>query len=187
MNIGYQGIEGSNSEEVAHIYAKKNNIEDVVFVPLVNSKNVVEALRSRKIDIGVMATYNLRAGIVVETKEALENINLEQLEEIKIPIHHCVFVKQGAKKEDIKIIASHIQALGQTKENLEKLFPSCEKMEVEDTALAAKRLYEDQYGDDVAVVCRKNAGEIFNLKLLYENIEDDKENATLFGIYKITD
>lgn len=36
-----------------------------------------------------------------------------------------------------------------------------------------------------AVICRKNAGKFYGLHLLAENIEDDKSNKTLFGLYKL--
>ena len=54
-----------------------------------------------------------------------------------------------------------------------------------DTAIAAKMLAKGQYGEDYAVICRKNAGELFGLHLLAENIEDDKSNKTLFGLFKL--
>lgn len=185
MKIGYQGIEASNSEEASHIFGKKFDNDVIEYVPLVDSYNVVKALVNREIDFGVMAIYNAIAGTVEETKIALEGVNLEKILEIKLPIHHCVFKNKNTDLSNIKIVASHIQALEQTKNNIKKLFTNCTKMEVEDTALSAKKLANNEIDANTVVICRKNAGEMYNLELVYENIEDEKNNITTFGIYKL--
>ena len=59
MKIGYQGIEGSNSEASAKSMAKRLGWTDVEYVPLIHSRGVVEALLSGEVDCGVMATLNL--------------------------------------------------------------------------------------------------------------------------------
>ena len=40
IKIGYQGIEGSNAEQAARDLVKKLSLQDVEFVPLVDSKPV---------------------------------------------------------------------------------------------------------------------------------------------------
>ena len=57
-------------------------------------------------------------------------------------------------------------------------------METNDTASAARNLSEGFFGDDYAVICRKNAGEYYNLQLVHENIEDLCNNKTEFQVYK---
>ena len=182
MKIGYQGIEGSNSEAVAKQFEKSLH-KECVLIPLVNSKNVVDALENNVIDYGVMATYNILGGIVTETKEALKNKNFKLIETIRIPIHHCLFKKKNVDLANIRTIASHEQALKQTNEHIRHLFPNVNTVQIDDTALAAKYLSEDILDNTVAVICRKNAGELFNLDLVYENIEDNTSNYTEFGIY----
>lgn len=185
MKIGYQGIEGSNSEEVAHLYGKELRNEIVEYIPLIDSIHVVNSLINKEIDIGVMATYNYIAGIVEETETALKNTNLNEIKEIEVPIHHCLFKKKEVNLNDIKIIASHIQALSQTRNNVRRLLSNTIEQEVEDTGLAAKKLANGELEKDTAVICRKNAGQMYNLDLVFENIEDDKNNFTRFGIYKL--
>jgi prephenate dehydratase len=62
--------------------------------------------------------------------------------------------------------------------------PKVKPLEIEDTAIGAYKLKSGEYKNDVAVLCRKNAGEINNLHLLFENIEDNKDNATEFALFK---
>lgn len=184
IKIGYQGIEGSNSENAATKIATKMKINNVEFIPLIDSANVVNELKADKIDYGVMAIKNSIAGEVIETKKALKNQNIKLVMKEVLPIHHYLFKKKEIDKEKIKVIASHKQALEQTKNNIRKLFLNIKILETQDTALAAKDLNKGILNSDVAVICTKKAGEIYGLDIVYKNIEDNKENYTTFGLYE---
>lgn len=178
------GIPFSNSEEAAMLFVRKNRWNGIDLVPLMNSRSVVEHLENGLIEYGVVASSNIIAGPVSETVESLsgrENIEVQQT--IDVPIHHCLFVKREGNKIDT--IASHPQALMQTSKNLEKLFPDTKRIEVEDTAYAAEMLFEGLLPDNVGVVCRKDAGENYDLFLMYENIEDDPQNTTTFSLIRL--
>ena len=54
--IGYQGIEGSNSEVAAKDMARNCLCVNPEFVPLTSSENVISALLQGNIDYGVFAT-----------------------------------------------------------------------------------------------------------------------------------
>lgn len=179
MKIGYMGIEGSFSQEAS--IAMESRAE---LIPLVSAQNVVDALKSEEIDFGVLAKVNSTAGEVTETKEALKNIDYSIVKEYDLPIHHCVYIRQDKSLEDIHAIASHEQALNQTIQSREKLFKGLTVIEVEDTALSAKKLSEGSLDENTAIICSKVAGEIFHLKLVYENIEDKKDNTTHFIMIK---
>ena len=187
MKIGYQGIEGSYSEEAAKKFAKQLKLENAQYVPLVNSQNIVKAFEDENIEYGVFAVKNHYAGVVLETKEALENTskNLKCISKLELPVHHCVFKKDATiRNEDLEIIASHIQALMQTEKFRKKNLPNLEEKELEDTAIAARYLSEGKLDRSVAVICSKQAGMKFGLQLMYENVEDVKDNITDFEIYK---
>lgn len=185
--IGYQGEIGSNAEEAAKRFILKFGLANVELIPLVNSKPVIENLENKNIDYAVVAIKNSIAGIVEETVEVIKDKNLEIIDKEIIPIHHCLFKKKEVKTEDIEIIASHIQALNQTKENRKKYFPNCQEKEMKDTALAARLLSEGKLSNKHAVLCRKETGEMYKLELIKENLEDNKDNYTEFHIYKIAE
>lgn len=185
IRIGYQGDEGSNAEEASKKIAQKLKIENVKLIPLVSSKEVISKLKNGQIDYAVVATKNTIGGVVSETFESIKNEYLELVSTEIIPIHHCIFIHSDSKVEDIKEVASHIQAIRQTENNIKKLFPDCKTMEIEDTAIGAKYLSSGILSKDTAVICRKNAGEKYNLKLVYENIEDDRNNQTEFRVFKL--
>lgn len=186
MKIGYQGIEGSNSEASAKSMAKRLGWTDVEYVPLVHSRGVVEALLSGAVDCGVMATLNHVAGVVQETESALRGVNYRMLALDCIPIHHCLFVKDASVTE-IRSIASHIQALEQCRGTLTQDYPEAAWKEEEDTAIAARYLAEGLLPRDAGVLCRRDAGEAFGLHLVRENLEDDAENATEFELIRLSE
>jgi len=186
MKIGYQGIEGSNSQASARNMAQRLGWTDVEYVPLVHSKGVVDALLAGEVDFGVMATLNHVAGVVLETQAALKGLKYRMLALDCIPIHHCLFVKDPSVKE-IHTVASHIQALKQCKGTLERDYPGAVWKEEEDTAIAARHLAEGALSPDTGVLCRKDAGEAFGLHLLRENLEDDPDNATEFELIRLSE
>lgn len=182
MKIGFQGDIGSNAEEATQKFVDEIRLYKAEKIPLISSENVVSALLDGAIDYGVMAIRNSKAGEVLETKKAL-NENIELIQEIQIMMHHCVFTK--SKGISITAVASHIQALQQTIQTRSKILPQAKEVECADTALAAKMLYNGEYPENYAVICRKNAGEYYRLNLFAENIEDDKLNKTTFGLFKL--
>ena len=182
--IGYQGIEGSNSQASARNMAERLGWTDVEYVPLVHSKGVVSALQAGTVDYGVMATLNHVAGVVLETEAALRGVNYRMLALDCIPIHHCLFVKDPSVRS-IRMVASHIQALKQCCGTLSRDYPGAVWKEEEDTAIAARHLAEGILPPDVGVLCRRDAGEAFGLHLLQKNLEDDRENATEFELIRL--
>lgn len=184
MKIGYQGIQGSNSLAAARNMAERLGWTEVEYIPLVHSKGVVDALLTGTADYGVMATRNLIAGPVLETETALQGLRYQILAEDRIPIHHCLFVKDSSVTAP-RAVASHIQALTQCQGTLGREYPDAVRQEYEDTAIAARHLAEGVLPADTGVLCRRDAGESFGLYLLREDLEDDPNNATEFMLIQL--
>lgn len=181
IKIGYQGDAGSNSEAASAGFAVTQGMKNVEYVPLVNSKNVVDAVMAGKVDYGVMASRNHIAGYVRETEEALTGVSYHLAAALCLPIHHCLFVKDPTITHPA-VIASHPQALAQCKDTLAQEYAYAEQLEIADTAIGARYLADGTLPSNVGVLCRRNAGEAFGLHLLQENLEDDPTNATDFII-----
>lgn len=184
MKIGFQGDVGSNAEEATFCFISDCGFENATAIPLINSKNVVSSLIKSEIDYGIMAVYNSTVGDVIETKNAL-NKHIKQIKTVDIPIHHCLFSK--SKDAKIDFVASHIQALKQTTQTRKRILPLAQEIECADTALAAKMLFKGEYQNNYAVICKKSTGEFYGLYLLAENIEDNKNNRTTFGLFSLAD
>lgn len=181
MLIGYQGIIGSYSQRAAKQLAESAKLLYAEYVPLTTSAEVVRALKNDEVSYGVVAAYNSIGGEVVETAEALKGFDYYKVTALIMPIHQCIFkLNPSVPNESINKIKSHVQALSQTKESLKKYFPFAKQTEIEDTALGAKNLSEGIYDKYTAVVCSREAGEYYGLTMMYENIEDDDSNRTMF-------
>ena len=186
IKVGYQGMEGSNSEAASKEFIDKLKLTNVELIPLVTSGNVIDKLTKGEIDYGVMAVENSIGGVVEETKKAVKGVNIELITTVVLPIHHTMFYKSAnIKKEDIKVIASHIQALKQSADYIQDKYPEAKILEVEDTAISAKYLSEGKLGEDTAIIARKNAGELYNLHMVADKIESTTNNKTTFHIYKL--
>ena len=183
VRIGYMGIPGSNSEAAAKGFAVMMGWSDPVLIPLVDSRRTINALEAGECDYGVVAFRNIEAGPVIETRRALADKDMKFVASQWVPIHHCVFVK--GEPERITAVSSHIQALLQCRQSLKRLFPDAELQESEDTALSAQYLAEGRLPDTTAVICRRNAGEMFGLNMIYEDIEDRDDNMTEFYMFKV--
>ena len=182
--IGYMGIPLSNSEHMAKEFSEKFNITDCELVALMSAKNVVNALISGEIEYGVLATMNRFAGTVLETSSVLKGrYDIEKIDSMWTPIHHCVFTLNGNVK--VTRVVSHVQALLQSENNLKRLYPDAIWEECEDTAYAAEMLSKSELPEGSAAVCRKEAGEFYNLHLANENVEDNEGNMTLFSFVRM--
>ena len=182
MKIAYQGIPGSNSEAASILFAQNQGFVAPEYVPAVHSQGVIDMLKSGEADYGVMATRNLMAGSVGESDDALSALTHRVIDAQWLSVHHCLFVKH--KGQSFDTIASHIQAFGQCRNNLHNRYGDKKLLEVEDTALAARMLADGSLPETTAVICRKNAGEMFGLYLVEENLEDDSRNMTEFVLIK---
>lgn len=183
MRIGYQGIQGSNSEDAAIKMAQYKHFQDVEFVPLTSSSNVVNGLLLNEIDYGVVAYQNNIGGIVYETVKALCTINYEIALRCEKTIHHALFVLDSTiKVGDINKIVSHEQALRQCDNYIAAHFPQAKILSSEDTATSAERLATGVYDKGTAVICTLEAGQIYNLFLLEKNIEDESSKTEFLMI-----
>lgn len=179
IRVSYMGIPFSNSEEAAERFTEQMGWGPVELIPEVTSQGVVDSLTAGESDYGAVAFGNITAGPVRETELALAGrTDIETVAEITLPIHHCVFVRRG--DAEVRALASHVQALMQTRANLRRLYPDAEWIETEDTAYAAELLAGGRLPEGTAVICRRNAGEHHGLELIHENIEDRSDNITAF-------
>lgn len=181
--IAYQGVSGSNNEVAAKEFAKTMDLGEISYIEGVSSQGVVDSLQKKEAQYGVTATYNNLVGDVRETTLALDGVTYTILATTKLHIHHSLFVKN--KECTINTIASHPHALGQCKDYINKHLPGVTQKAISDTAIGARHLSTGALPDDTAILCRKNAGDSFNLHMLQENVADTIDNYTTFILFKL--
>ena len=125
----------------------------------------------------VIPLENSLAGRVADIHYLLPKYKLQIHGEHFQNVEHNLIAKPEAELKDIKSVRSHAQAIGQCQKiimnNKYKTIISA------DTAGSAKDLAE---GNDksIAAIASKLSAKIYKLKILKENIEDEKGNVTRF-------
>ena len=171
MKIAYQGIAGSYSESCA-----KEKYPDCETIPC---KTFDECFETANEDSSIKA-------IIPESNKTTGNIGVEYLifkyrlnifAEHFYSINHNLLGIPGSKFSDIKDVYSHAQALSQS-----SIFIKKNKLNGNvraDTAGSAKYISEAN-DKSKAAISSKLSADIYNLKILDSNIQDEKENVTRF-------
>lgn len=174
INVGFQGVPGSFSEEALLEY-----FEDEVTIHNVREfEDIFRALKNNEIDYGVLPIENSSTGGIVEVYDLLRKYGFFIVGERTIKVNHNLLGIKGTKIEDIKEVYSHPQALQQSGELL-KDYPNWEKIPYRNTAASAE-LIKNENSKEKAAIGSKRAGEIYNLDIIKENINYNKNNYTRF-------
>ncbi|MFC1482059.1 prephenate dehydratase domain-containing protein [Candidatus Neomarinimicrobiota bacterium] len=180
IRIGLQGAKGSFSEEAGIDFASRHGLADYAFDYLVSSEKVMEALDEGTINYGIIAMENAQGGVVIESVIALARHACEIAEMFHIQVEQCLLGKHGLAVGDITAIHSHPQALRQCRIYLADHFWTRPLIEEDHTAAAAARLSAGELPETTAVIGGRNCAELYDLDILTENIQDLKNNLTLF-------
>ena len=149
------------------------------YLPIGSIKGVFREVASGKAKFGVVPIENNSNGIVTDTIQCLSEYDLKIIAEVVVDIHH-VLTSTSDDIRDIKKIYSKDIAFGQCSQFLEDFgLDEVEQVPVESTAKAAK-LSAQEPGS--AAICSGVAATMYNLPILFENIEDDGNNRTRFFI-----
>ena len=171
MKIAYQGIPGSYSESCAkRMYPDCETISCKTFDECFEKASQDNSIRS----------------IIPESNKTTGNIGVEYLifkyrlniyAEHFFPINHNLLGVKGSTLSDIKYVYSHAQALSQSS-NFIKKNKFIENVRA-DTAGSAKYISESKDKTKGAIASELSA-KIYNLEILKENIQDEKNNVTRF-------
>ena len=127
----------------------------------------------------IIPIENSLAGRVADIHYLLPKYKLQIHAEHFQNVEHNLLVKKDANLSDIKFVRSHSQAIGQCQKIInEKKFKTIVSA---DTAGSAKELSESK-DKSIAAIASKLSAEIYDLKILKENIEDVQGNVTRFLI-----
>lgn len=180
MTIGISGAQGSFSEEAAREYAKLGKLKKFSLSYLISVENVLAALETGTIDLGVFPIENSTGGVVTETLHALAKHNCDIKKIFDIDIHQNLLVREGVDAGGIKTITSHEQALKQCRAYLLREWPNAKIEEYADTAKAAEDLAAGKLPETTAVIASAAAAKLYKLQILEKSIQDLKTNYTTF-------
>jgi len=173
--IAYLGPEGSFTHQAAE--SRFGAMSD--YLSLNSIESVFKTLESKRAKFGVVPIENSRDGIVGETLDLLAKSSVKIVAELYMPIH-VAFASKAEKLEEITKIYSKDKGFGQCREFLSQHgFHDIELIPVESTAKAAILAAKDTHA---AAICSHIAAKLYGVPTIFENIEDEHDNATRFII-----
>jgi prephenate dehydratase len=146
-------------------------------LPCTQFEDAFAAVREGKAALGMIPIENSVAGRVADIHHLMPDSGLFIIGEHFEPVHHHLLALPGATLDSIKVVRSHVHALGQTR-NFQRLHGLTPVVAV-DTAGAAAELAERR-DTGVAAIASELAGKIYGLQSLAANIEDAAHNTTRF-------
>ena len=171
MKIAYQGISGSYSESCAKkMYPGCETISCKTFDECFEKSSQDNTVRS----------------IIPESNKTTGNIGVEYLifkyrlniyAEHFFPIKHNLLGIKGSNLHDIKDVYSHAQGLSQSSNFIKK--NKLNENVRADTAGSAKYI-SDTNDKTKAAIASELSAEIYNLEILKQDIQDEKNNVTRF-------
>jgi prephenate dehydratase len=122
---------------------------------------------------------NSLAGRVADIHHLMPNSGLSIIGEYFLPIRFQLMALKGVSLNDIRIVRSHIHALGQCRKVIRAHGWQTEV--AADTAGSARALAKSGERDAAALAPRL-AAELYGLNILLENVEDEAHNTTRFVV-----
>jgi prephenate dehydratase len=173
--IAYLGPPGTNSE-VAALRAFPGG--DYVACKTITA--VARAVEARQVDCGIAPIENSLQGAVTDTVDLLiESSALSICGEIVLPIEHCLMTAPDRTREQIEVIYSHPQSLGQCRHYLEANFASVRTEAALSNAEAVEIALRTP---SAAAIGPARAAEIYGATIIERGIEDSKVNKTRFVV-----
>ena len=174
LKIAYQGEPGANS----HI-ACLEAYPDCQPVPCGTFEDAFQAVTDGEAGLAMIPIDNSVAGRVADIHHLLPRSNLYIIGEHFLPVHHQLMIVPGAEASGIVSVHSHVHALGQCRNIIREL--KIKPVVAADTAGAARELSELRDPKRAAIATRL-AADIYGLRIIRENIEDEAHNTTRFVI-----
>ncbi len=173
--VAFQGEPGAYSEEAAIRFFGKSTRG----VPRETFDAVFEAVQNGEAPFAMVPVENSLEGSVTRAYDLLLDSPLMICGETELRISHCLIAMEGTTLDTIKFVYSHPQALGQSRNFLNHL--KAEIIPASDTA-GSVRMIKEQGRLDSAAVASARAAEIYGLRIIAREIEDNPHNFTRFFV-----
>lgn len=174
--VGFFGVPGSFTEEATLAYF--DSIEEQKAYD--KFEDIFLAVQNNEIDYGVLPIENSSTGAVSQVYDLLYKYGFFIVGEQCIKITENLLGVEGTTLDTIKEVYSHEQPFGQSAEFL-KNHPDWKLIPFHSTSVSAKFI-SDCKDITKAAIAGKRAADLYNLKIVKENINDQSENSTRFII-----
>ncbi len=174
MKIATLGPKGTFSHEAV---LKRNKKADILFKNTV--WDIFESVDSNEVDEGIVPLENSVSGTVGLTLDALMEFDLNIIAEIILPIKHNLVGHDGIK--DIKTLYVHPSTYEQCEKFIRKNLADVKIIQTSSNAASAEIIVQKKDKTKAAIV-PKEAIEIYKLKAIRKDIQDNKFNVTRFVV-----
>lgn len=174
----FNGSKGAYADQAIGRYFDSSNVETLA----VNSfGELFKAVVDGKADYGMVPIENSLAGSVYQNYDNFSRFqDVSIVGAVTLNIRHSLLVQKDAELSDIKNVYSHPQALSQCKKFLDAQ-NGWQQIDAVSTATAAEYVASQGKKENAAIGSTVNA-ELYGLKVLQEDIEDNPGNFTRFVV-----
>ncbi|MHC4981863.1 MAG: prephenate dehydratase [Planctomycetota bacterium] len=173
LRIGYLGPEGSHS----HYAANRKFGSSVEYRALADIRAVFEEVVRGHCGLGLVPIENNIGGGVVDTMDCFIGASVHICAEVLVEIHHNLLA--NCPPEKIQTIASRPEIFAQCRNWLSASFKQVELLSVASSSKAAEMAAKRE---NLAAIGSALAAELYELKIVFANIEDSPGNMTRFFV-----
>ncbi|MCG8525573.1 MAG: prephenate dehydratase [Opitutales bacterium] len=169
--IAYLGPEASYTNQAAlGCFGSSMDYQAVSSIP-----EIFTLVEKGDADYGVVPIENSTDGIVRHSLDMLVNTHLYIVNQNYLTIEHCLI--SNSPLEEIEMVCSKDQALGQCRDWLLRHLPGVDQKEVASTSLAVTMAKKDK---GVAAIASSLASELYEVPIVQRNVQDRTDNITRF-------
>lgn len=146
-------------------------------------EDALAAVQNGRARLAMIPIENSTAGRVADIHILLPGSGLFIVGEHFETIRHCLLGPKGAKEDQVTLVKSHVQALGQCRKNLRSMGITPEPFA--DTAGSA--MHVASLNDPaIGAIASELAAEVYGLEILRKNFQDEGHNTTRFVVLSQT-
>ena len=170
--VAYAGVKGAFSQIVAsRMFPAEKKLN------YTNFEDVFKAVVNKDAQYGIIPFENTNSGLVGEVLDALLEYPVYIQQVVDQRVEQCLLGVENATLKDVEWVYSKDQALAQSKVFLKGL--NVQTVAYPNTAMAAQYVASQNDVRKAAIGAKENA-DLYGLKILAENIEENVSNTTRF-------
>lgn len=169
-----QGVEGAYSNIAA---TRAFRVPDIMFVR--SFEEVFRTVLAGKATYGVIPLENSTAGSVTAVYDLFARYPAHIVRAVRVKIDHNLLAKPGVRREDVREVWSHEQALAQCADYLAGL--DVEVHVCPNTARAAELVAQSDR-TDVAALSSALCANLYGLEVIEADVQDSDANYTRFAV-----
>ena len=171
--VSFQGEHGAYSESAGWKF-----FDEMESVPSKTFENALKNTEENQSGFSILPVENSIEGTVGQSIDAITKTDLHSIGEIYLKVEHCLI--GSGSIDDVNTVYSHPQALGQCSEFIHNR--KLRTVPTYDTAGSVK-IIKEMNDESCASIASKDAGNLYNISIIKEGIENNSNNFTRFLIF----